>query len=323
MLSYYLWPDAKPFSEHGPPIPDVISSAWVLSQFVWTQGDGSKATGGGRGGGVAAFARLSKFELFKIFLYSIVWLVGVFASPLSLNLVRQTPTRPTRFLRGSRSLRFLCNSSSATSKTSPRRGSRPTFSFSESSPPRSSRRSRTKALSTASRNSVSASESFWPTRCFERRLGRGKREKRCRPIGRRKMVLRRATRRRSAKDRMRWGGSTVSLAFASGFRADSDGAFGILVDLVGTDIDVITSSLVIFLLPRFMRRSAHHNFCCQFAGKLPSAPRSPHKARPQPRWTLCPFRMECIRCPPDNSRLCAFVGIRLEALWRGPGRDHE
>ncbi|KAL8286584.1 hypothetical protein RQP46_004601 [Phenoliferia psychrophenolica] len=82
MFAYFRHPDAKPFALRVPPLPDVITSTWVLAQFTWAIGTDASETGG-----VAAFARLHRAELFKILLYSIVWLAGVFASPLSLNLL--------------------------------------------------------------------------------------------------------------------------------------------------------------------------------------------------------------------------------------------
>ncbi|KAK4701289.1 hypothetical protein P7C70_g4945, partial [Phenoliferia sp. Uapishka_3] len=88
MTSYFLHPDAMPFALRVPPLPDVLSSNWVLSQFSWTLGRKTEsATNSKAAGGAASFAWLHKAELSKIFLYSIVWLVGVFASPLSLNLL--------------------------------------------------------------------------------------------------------------------------------------------------------------------------------------------------------------------------------------------
>lgn len=96
MVAYFLHPETKPFALRVPPLSDLISSAWVLSHFSWTVGTTGEASTTNAGGGVAAFAWLHRMELFKIFFYSIVWLAGVFSSPLALNLVRILPNLARR-----------------------------------------------------------------------------------------------------------------------------------------------------------------------------------------------------------------------------------
>ncbi|KAM0754516.1 P-loop containing nucleoside triphosphate hydrolase protein [Meredithblackwellia eburnea MCA 4105] len=88
MVSWYLHPEEKPFGERVPPLPDLLSSVWVLSNFMWdTQNPSSDPKERQVRGGVGAFAWRYRSEVLKILIYALVWLVGVFASPLSLNLL--------------------------------------------------------------------------------------------------------------------------------------------------------------------------------------------------------------------------------------------
>jgi hypothetical protein len=89
----------KSFVQLVPPLPDFLSSDWVLGQFRWW-GDRSRVeeTDGPESmdelgqispnfGGVWDFVKEFKGEVAKVLLISLIWIALIFVSPLSMNLV--------------------------------------------------------------------------------------------------------------------------------------------------------------------------------------------------------------------------------------------
>lgn len=79
MLRYYLDPTARPYPSLVPPLPDILNTVYVASKHRWNSGSG----------GLLRFLRIYKLELAKIFAFATLWILGVFAAPLSMNLVRR------------------------------------------------------------------------------------------------------------------------------------------------------------------------------------------------------------------------------------------
>jgi hypothetical protein len=85
----------KTFLQLVPPLPDYLSSDWVLTKFRWW-GDSiedeklpaPQVPESDRSfGGIGAFVKEFKGEVAKVLLFSLAWVVLIFASPLSMNLV--------------------------------------------------------------------------------------------------------------------------------------------------------------------------------------------------------------------------------------------
>lgn len=89
------------FLEFVPPLPDYLGAGWVLGLFRW-KGDEVRAESEVReesegsdveetpSGAVKEFIWTFRWELLKILGFAVVWIVAIFVSPLSMNLVRRS-----------------------------------------------------------------------------------------------------------------------------------------------------------------------------------------------------------------------------------------
>lgn len=88
------------FVKFVPALPDYLSAGWVLRQFRWCgdeegdedEGDAEER----RSGAVFACAWRFRWELVKILGFAVVWIVSIFISPLSMNLVSRGPAFQSR-----------------------------------------------------------------------------------------------------------------------------------------------------------------------------------------------------------------------------------
>lgn len=93
------------FLEFVPPLPDYLGAGWVLGLFRW-KGDevreGEENEEGCKGGkeeitsgAVREFVWAFRWELIKILGFAVVWIIAIFVSPLSMNLVRRSLSSPS------------------------------------------------------------------------------------------------------------------------------------------------------------------------------------------------------------------------------------
>lgn len=96
------------FLEFVPPLPDYLRAGWVLGLFRWKgdevreaeevederKGEGQEET---PSGAVREFIWAFRWELVKILGFAVVWIVAIFLSPLSMNLVRRPRSGPPPF----------------------------------------------------------------------------------------------------------------------------------------------------------------------------------------------------------------------------------